>query len=110
MISELIDDIDNLTRNVETHYDFFDAGMRLLDRCNSVLFSITQNSPTWKDSPIWARYLALDGSLSWYWYENKPKLNKYGWVCEGRSLFAAPFRPDLWMLSLEEKPDEEEVL
>jgi hypothetical protein len=31
------------------------------------------NKPDWKDAPEWARWLAMDGDGSWWWYEQKPR-------------------------------------
>lgn len=29
--------------------------------------------PDWKDAPEWAKWLALDPSGCWYWYEAEPE-------------------------------------
>lgn len=28
--------------------------------------------PRWEDAPTWAKYLAMDSTGYWYWYEEKP--------------------------------------
>ena len=34
--------------------------------------------PDWKDAPEWARWLAMDGSGEWWWFEESPKWRAYG--------------------------------
>ena len=38
------------------------------------------DKPSWEDAPEWAQWLAMDDDGEWYWYEEKPKRNKFGWM------------------------------
>jgi hypothetical protein len=33
------------------------------------------SKPDWKDSPTWAKYLAMDDNGDWFWYEIEPDFN-----------------------------------
>ena len=40
---------------------------------------------SWENAPDWANWVAMDESLDWYWYENKPALDEWGcWEAPGR--------------------------
>ena len=58
--------------------------------------------PDWKDSPDWARWLAMNEDGSWTFYEFRPR-NDFGcWWDDknGRELDVSA----QWMDSLEERP------
>jgi hypothetical protein len=61
------------------------------------------SKPLWRDSPSWARYLAMDKDGSWFWYANKPThVGTQWWPVEG------DYRPYVtvgdWCDTLEERP------
>lgn len=64
------------------------------------------SKPSWKDAPKWAKYLAMDSTGEWYWFEVKPTCMKSRngiWHSDqGR---AEPAKPVYgWEDTLEEKP------
>ena len=66
--------------------------------------------PDWKDAPPWARYMAMDETGVWMWYEAEPdRVDRFGWwnEREGTRCTYAILReqPD-WKTTLEERPDE----
>jgi hypothetical protein len=51
--------------------------------------------PDWKDAPAWAKFLAMDISGAWFWFEEEPFFNIHTWLRRGESdteckLAAAP--------------------
>lgn len=62
------------------------------------------SKPSWKDSPEWAQYLAMDSSGAWFWYENKPMCGCDSWVSKGRLEYHG-YSVD-WEDSLEQRPCE----
>lgn len=58
--------------------------------------------PSWKDAPVWAKFLAMDEDGEWYWYEKKP--TQYGncWGWGGRTGLAQT--DTNWSQTLEERP------
>ena len=39
--------------------------------------------PDWKDAPKWANWLAMDEDHEWFWFENKPVLERGIWRRDG---------------------------
>jgi len=65
--------------------------------------------PSWDDAPEWANWLAQDEDGSWWWYEDKPKLNlDIWWGCDRMMpVFGKKeFTPN-WRETLEQRPVEE---
>jgi hypothetical protein len=57
----------------------------------------------WKDAPEWARYLAMDASGWWYWYEQEPAAYRYRFIPEdGQSIPA--LEDQSWRDTLEKRP------
>lgn len=48
--------------------------------------------PNWKDAPVWANWLAMDGNGLWCWFELKPEFDE---------------KDDVWCLSSEIECDSE---
>jgi len=61
--------------------------------------------PNWEVAPEWARYLAMDKSGRWYWYEFRPIARFESWWehREGRKQLVPMFYQD-WRDTLETKP------
>lgn len=62
------------------------------------------SKPLWSDAPSWAKWLAMDSSGSWYWYEQKPERGNRAWDADGE-LDLARLPDHEWEESLESKPD-----
>lgn len=63
--------------------------------------------PDWNLAPEWANYLAQDGDGAWWWYENRPKVSKFGpyWTePRGKFELAAGATYNSWNNSLEVRP------
>jgi hypothetical protein len=64
--------------------------------------------PSWDEAPEWARWLSMDASGDWYWYEDKPIENWRGqewqknYRSESRTSVAS--QADEWYETLEERP------
>lgn len=65
--------------------------------------------PDWKDAPDWANWLSMDSDGAWWWHENEPHINEYGfWDVEddaGEKTSAYPYN---WKKTLEARPKEGE--
>jgi len=60
--------------------------------------------PDWKDAPASAKWLAMDKSGQWFWYEFKPQTWHGGlWVAGGNTIAASDTPPN-WACSLERRP------
>jgi hypothetical protein len=61
--------------------------------------------PEWKDAPAWARWLAMDDTGSWVWFEKKPiiKDGRKFWETEEKYMCKFADFPN-WKQSLEERP------
>jgi len=64
--------------------------------------------PSWKYSPSWANYLAMDPD-DWYWYEFQPLLGDHQFHSVGGRIEKAYPDYDNWRESLEKRPKYEEV-
>jgi len=42
------------------------------------------NKPDWKNAPDWANYVARDADGCWYWFENKPELDRGVYFTHGK--------------------------
>lgn len=60
--------------------------------------------PDWKNAPEWARFLAMDETGDWYWYENKPFINGQTWYQLGGKWKIAHQSIKEWKSTLEERP------
>jgi hypothetical protein len=59
--------------------------------------------PDWKDAPEGMKWLAMDEDGSWYWFENKPSINRCMWANDtGYNELAA--LPVDWKDTLEPRP------
>ncbi len=58
--------------------------------------------PSWDTAPEWARYLAMDETGRWYWFQDKPKCAPGQWA-PGITKFYPAKCPN-WQTTLEEKP------
>jgi len=63
------------------------------------------NKPDWKDAPEWAKYLAMDESGRWVWYEQQPYIGSQSgvWMCNGKYGFDDEIIPS-WEKTLEARP------
>lgn len=61
--------------------------------------------PDWKDSPSWARYIAMDQDRWWWWHEERPRWDegRRQWESEGRTDIACSRDYDP-RTTLEERP------
>lgn len=74
----------------------------------SVLAIAKPYKPLWKDAPSWARYLAMDASGVWTWYENLPKEFEDAYVSDGGKVLADGYSY-YWENSLEGRRAQEMV-
>lgn len=60
--------------------------------------------PQWKDSPPWAKWLAMDSSGLWCWFEHQPVKHATMWIASaGRANEHTDALP--WHESLEPRPE-----
>jgi len=58
----------------------------------------------WAKAPNWAKFVAMDESNIWYWYENLPKLNDWGEWCGGGRCKRVKYDDVDYENSLERRP------
>lgn len=66
--------------------------------------------PNWKDAPEWAKFMAMDRSGQWSWYEESPFAEPYSgcWdiMTPGyRNQVASTPDTENWKESLEQRPE-----
>ena len=61
--------------------------------------------PDWKDAPEWANWMAMDDDGTWFWFENKPKKESWGFRDSGGEYHIALEAVHDWKNSLEQKPE-----
>lgn len=66
------------------------------------------NKPNWEYAPDWARWLAMDPTGEWFWYETLPGIGdiRKCWESHGMTELAQD-APKPWEESLEHRPDPE---
>lgn len=60
--------------------------------------------PSWNDAPPWAKWLAMDSSGKWYWYEREPDVGYEIWAYGGQYQEAGDGKT--WTDTLEPRPGE----
>jgi hypothetical protein len=60
--------------------------------------------PDWKYAPEWAKWLAMDRSGEWYWYDEVPEIAGASWIPFRNISFAG--QGEGWRGSLEGRPVE----
>ena len=73
----------------------------------SVLMVVKPYKPSWSDAPKWAKYLAMDMSGMWNWYENIPTKFEDAYVPNGGRSITAGYSL-YWENSLEGRREEQE--
>ena len=59
--------------------------------------------PDWKNAPEWANYLAMDENNGWWWYADKPIIEKHRWInYETKHCERAAIKD--WQETLERRP------
>ncbi len=61
--------------------------------------------PDWKDAPKWAKFLAMDSTGDWYWYEFEPELQSRVWRDYSGNIELALRNPQNWETTLEGRPE-----
>lgn len=63
--------------------------------------------PNWNNAPEWAKYLAMDSSGEWWWYENEPlqSIDNQRWYSAlgGRAEIAELNNESVWLDTLESR-------
>ena len=59
--------------------------------------------PDWKDAPEWARYLAMDSTGYWFWFEEKPRDMATHWLVYNNGRFSLASEGIDWTKTLEER-------
>ena len=73
----------------------------------SALQELIPYKPSWSDAPKWAKYLAMDKSGMWNWYENTPTKFEDAYVPNGGRSITAGYSL-YWENSLEGRRQEQE--
>ena len=81
----------------------------LNSKLNKALSELAHIKPSWDDAPEWAKWLALDADAEWFWYETEPQANGVSdqWISRGAQFDAAELEDDLWLRTLERRPEDD---